>query len=160
MEDLFIQCCIGNKLEKAKDLYMTSIQNGSLINIKVRENYAFKVSLSLGNLDICKWLYNIDKTVAYDRTKSFMNACKNGHLEISQWLYSLGDIDITINDDYAFQWSCACDCIEVALWLQSLDPERYSLTIENDNIIFWEIKTNSVPVDSEITYVDFNEIFL
>ena len=38
----------------------------------------------------------------------------------AKWLYSLGGVDIHIDEDHAFRWSCRNGYLKVAQWLYSL----------------------------------------
>lgn len=47
----------------------------------------------------------------------FVEACKNGDLKLAKEIYNGGGIDYHAKEEYAFQYACANDHLEVAKWL-------------------------------------------
>ena len=72
----------------------------------------------------------------------FSNACWCGHLEVAKWLLQVKpDINISIDNEYAFRWTCANRQLNVAEWLQSLNPYLYVIEYdENGNYTGYKIR--------------------
>jgi len=67
-------------------------------------------------------------------------------LEVAQWFLSIKPtIDISAKNEYAFRYACEKGHLEVAQWLQSLNPDKYYFTVEHGKITNWEVRV-SLPI--------------
>ena len=65
----------------------------------------------------------------------FAISCQCGELEYAQWLYSeCPDINVLAYHDWAFRKACEHNHSNVAEWLVSLYPERYSFEIIGEGL--------------------------
>lgn len=140
-EEAFGVACQYGHLEVAKWLLLVKPD----INVSACDEYAFRCACENGHLVVAKWLLsikpNIDISACDER--AFRWACQRGHLEVAQWLISVKpSLNVSANEDCAFRWVCDKEYsdLKMALWLQSLKPEKYHLTIENGKITHWEVR--------------------
>jgi ankyrin repeat protein len=63
---------------------------------------------------------------------TFQELCKKGNLEeIKQFYFDNPTIDISANNESAFQFACAYGHLEVAKWLLEMKPDIKFLQIMN-----------------------------
>ena len=60
-------------------------------NISERLETPMSIAIEFGNLEICKWLYNMGAKDDINRVNNFGQstvflACKHGHIDICEWL--------------------------------------------------------------------------
>ena len=78
------------------------------------------------------------KNIINNAKKGWIYCIKKGHLETSKWLYQLGidlasPIDIHVDDDFAFRWSCYNGHLETSKWLCTL-YSGYTINLINGKI--------------------------
>ena len=84
-------------------------------------NKVFMKAIQIGNLNVCKYLFNKNKYDIHASNEfAFQLGCEKGHLHIAQWFFSFGNVDIHTDTDWAFRWSCSNGHLNVAKWLFSL----------------------------------------
>jgi hypothetical protein len=67
-------------------------------------------------------------------------AYAEGHIEIAKWLLKIkSDIDISINNEYAFKIVCKRGHLEIAKWFSSQLPQKYIILNYNKNKIEYKI---------------------
>ena len=155
----FFLACINGHLNVAQWLLS---ERGSRIDVSDMDNFIFNCTCKNGHLHVAKWLYQIEpnsitsNTISYydycgegvfvrykGREKAFGGACFNGHLHVAQWLLSVKpSIDVSNDDNYAFNKACLNRHLNVAQWLCTLNPFKYSLTIKYGIIIDWKVNCN------------------
>lgn len=60
--------------------------------------------------------------------KRFIMLCERGNLEVVKLLLQENpDIDISVNNDHAFETVCLCENLEMAKWFEEMKPERYEI---------------------------------
>jgi ankyrin repeat protein len=127
---LFLEVCRNEKIDVLNWLYSIEKPNINAIYD------AFIYACGSGNLNIAKWLCNLNEHICnqlfywifnYDiilncSDEAFNRACYNGHLDIVQWLYSLDDKpDIHLNDEEPFRSACISGNLNLVKWLYNLD---------------------------------------
>ena len=134
---IFIRTCKYGHLEVAK--WLLEIKPD--INISTENDSAFICACISGNLEIPKWLLEIKPDIYFNGEMSFLACCEKDNLEIAIWLLEIKPtIDISVKNNYAFNFCCEHRNLKTAKWLSEINP-NYKLTIENDKIInFWIIK--------------------
>jgi hypothetical protein len=74
-------------------------------------------------------------------TELFENACENGECIIAQWIYKNSpDINIDEIFENVFNEVCSSDEIEMALWIVSINPNKYHVYIQHGEIIGYFIR--------------------
>jgi hypothetical protein len=75
-----------------------------------------------GYLSLTQWIYQKESSLdIHSKVFGFLeNACYKGHLTIAQWLYSLGNVNIHVAEDKAFQEACTPCHLLVVQWLYRL----------------------------------------
>ena len=141
IDEAFIFSCRYGHLELAK--WFLTIK--PTIDISARNEYVFIRTCRNGHLDVAKWLLAIKPTIniSAEDEYAFRTSCANGRLEICKWLLSVKPtINISVDNESAFIWSCCNGHLELAKWLYSINnnPDKYTLTIDNNKIIYWNIK--------------------
>ena len=111
------------------------------INLSDDNYYIFRALCETGNLDALKWVYSLSDEIDIHMFNDFpfRSACYSNNIEIAKWIYSLGHVDIKSCNHSAFCFSCKCNYLEIANWLISLNPNEYSIIVENNIIIDWKI---------------------
>lgn len=135
----FIKCCYRGQINVAKWLY----QSKPTIKNDLYHDVFFANCCEKGKLEIVKWLYQSDLIYSESIHKHYRHifkiSCRHGHLELAQWIYYLKfeEINIRMENNYAFRWACMKNKLDVAQWLTTLCPE-YKLIIENNKITFYQ----------------------
>lgn len=117
------------------------------IDIRDADEYCFKCACRNGHLEIAKFLLEVcpDIDVCNEDNVAFTDACEYGHLEVAKWLLEIQpNINVCADDDWLFKQivlfnDVSQELIEIATWLVSLYPHRYSINILNGSIISYEI---------------------
>ena len=126
--DLFLNAC-----KKRNTVICNYIINKfSDINIHEENEHAFRASCGYGQLEIAKWLIDLDMQKNFtpidihahcetgfrwnrengQHKNTFQWSCGNGQLEIAKWLIDLGTqknftpIDIHVYEEGVFRWNC------------------------------------------------------
>ena len=78
---------------KEKEVYIGYNNNEALFN-----------SCASGNLDLVRWLCNLDGgDVHAGNDNAFRLKCRSDHFEIAKFLYNLGGVDVHADNDEAFK---------------------------------------------------------
>lgn len=118
------------------DYAISLIQRHQYIDIHNINEYAFQLACRSGNLDLCKWLINLDQTrkidIHTDGELAFIWSCKFGHIDIAKWLIDLGektDSRINIHGEFgrsnAFSGCCEGNYLGIAKYLIYLGENGY-----------------------------------
>ena len=99
------------------------------ISIQYNHNEAFKNAVINNHYKVVLWLYTINSSIdiSEDNYQLFTIACTEDFFDIAQLLHTAFDIDITINNDFIFRNLCKNNTLEMAMWFQTLLPDRYVL---------------------------------
>jgi len=103
------------------------------IDIDYNHNEGFLNAVKNGYYDIVLLLYTINNNldVTINDNEAFVTACFNNEVDIAQLLYYITPIDISANNDYIFRKLCKDNILEVAIWFETLLPERYKLFFDD-----------------------------
>jgi ankyrin repeat protein len=149
-EYAFRRACQKGHIEIAKLLLEVKHD----INLLADHNGAFCGACDNSCLEVIKWLLELTPTI--NVSCYFHSACESGNINTAKLLFELkpSDIDIYAENDYLFRFACDNDCLDVAKWLCSLNPTKYSLVIVDQSIDSFYINENiiitgSVEVNSE-----------
>jgi hypothetical protein len=94
----------------------------------------FDIACCNGHLETASWLYGLKEIPISNST--WYSACIRGNLDVAMWLLNKNPgIDICFKKDKTFRFCCEKNIINVAQWLKSLKPERYSLEIKDNKIV-------------------------
>ena len=75
--------------------------------------------------------------------KLFINLCKWNYFDDAKNLIKLNpNIDISIDNEYAFRFACHNKRINIAKWLVELNPNKYYVKIIDNKIVDYKIKIN------------------
>ena len=99
-------------------------------------NNTFCITCEMGNLEISKWLFEINPNIyiSANNNYAFRNACVNGYLEIVKWLIEIdidNEIDISESNDYIFRITCRKGCLDIAKFLIEIKPD-IEISAHND----------------------------
>ncbi len=97
-------------------------------------------SIEIGNLEVLKWLYSLDK---FDYNKNdkcninylnLMTACIHNHFTIAKWIFEnyKDTIDLSNNNYHLITMSCSSNNIDIIKWLLTLCPNIIIDDIIND----------------------------
>jgi len=123
-----------------KDFY-NAVQNEnldhatSLYNIILKDNNfatkreellkdAFGEAIIKNNLNIVKWLYNLEQNSLIIKNISvyFKVACERGYLDMAKWIYEQENKpNLHYNNEEALRLACGCGHLDVVNWLFSLN---------------------------------------
>jgi len=100
------------------------------VDINHEEKSALMKSCLHGNLEIVKWLYDLNPNLpAEEINNMFLKSCESGIIELAQWVYSL-----CVNiPDYSDIFRCCCEegDVDIAKWLYSIDKTVLFKTIRD-----------------------------
>jgi hypothetical protein len=102
-------------------------------------NFPFEMSLFLQNYNICDWLYQQHPNMEFD--EMFVSICGDPRydLEVLEYIYQKDNNIIHAKNSEGFITACAVRNVEVAKWIQSKDPEKFILELEDDIIQDWKV---------------------
>lgn len=91
------------------------------------------------NLIMLQWFFSTDETLQF-KIEHIISVCENGNCDILKWIYSIQKeefANLNYENHRAFRTACKNNFIEVATFLQLINP-KYKMIIE-DNVIteYW-----------------------
>jgi len=103
--------------------------------IDVRSLYEYcengNISMIIEYLDEIKDIKKINKEVL---EIMFMQSCEFGHIEIAKLLLKIRpELNISCEDNYAFNYACINNHLDIAQWLYSINPNIPMIDIEMKN---------------------------
>jgi hypothetical protein len=93
-------------------------------------NHAFMVCCFVGNFDMLKWLYSTFKVDIHVCDENpFLYAISQQYFGIARWLYDISvkennNIDIRLDNDFAFRHSCYYGNVEMCKWLYKISGDK------------------------------------
>jgi hypothetical protein len=109
---LFLFCCKHGYLTICQNIY--SIKN----TYYVEANY---ICYEYGQLQVLKWLYELEKPTEKYIIEAFYKCCEYGHLTLCKWLYENNEINIRMQNDDAFICAARNSHLPIIKWLISID---------------------------------------
>ena len=102
------------------------------------EECALRWTCIFGHYDICEWLLQIELPQSVKGHEgAFINSCTNGHLQVSKLLLQYkSNINIYLNNDYIFRWTCSGGYFDVVKWLYSLKEPSSNTLVRSCNWSF------------------------
>jgi hypothetical protein len=126
----FNSSCKNGHLNVAQ--WLLTVPN-NLINIRFGQNENFKWACGYGHINVAQWLYNIISHALSDNEKyelckeAFTYSCGNGYLDVTRWLFNEFCCPLHWITDDCFVTNCKRGRNEVAQWICSLMPFKYSI---------------------------------
>ena len=132
----FFTKCMESNIEDIIAFYEV---NKLQMNINLRDDKLIKNLCVVGHLAILQWLYSINNEIRF-KLDVIIETCTNGKCDVLKWIYSIQKeefANLEYNNHYAFRTACKNNFIEVATFLQLINP-KYKMIIE-DNVIteYW-----------------------
>lgn len=126
LNECFLQTCDCHPCHTREWLYSTRHITGETLK------RSFPLLCEYTSLKVIQWLYNIDPVVAEANDETnFVTMCKHNDLEKVKWLYAQNpNIDLTHGNYRAFRYACKEGCVDIALWLFSLDPRCIDVEVQ------------------------------
>ena len=80
-------------------------------------------------------------------------------MQFAQWLYQIKpSINISAGNEEAFRDACLSGHLHVAQWIQSLNPNKYIIVVENNTIINYTIHNNNNKINKSKTIIYKDQI--
>ena len=163
----YFECLKNNHISLYKKMIINDILNN---NINLLNGLSMDCA-EIGNLEIIKWLYSLNKFVNNDNDKYIINylnllsACIHNQVEVAKWLFEnyANTIDLSKNNYFLITKSCESCNINLIKWLLSLCSNIKIDDIINDaffysrncNLEFCQWLYNLVDNDNKITEESF-----
>jgi len=164
MSDEFINLCMNNELDKAKDYY----QNNKDIDINkiiydtntsdVQGPYSlFECMCIVNNIEFIKWFIELG-TTDENYNNGFISACHYNHFDLVQYLYDEKN-DIKLNFEASFLVCCYLGNFEILKWLYYNKSEENNIDIhvQDESPFIYSICEGHFEVAKWIYYMSITE---
>lgn len=134
-QQFFTKCMESNIVDIIAFFEVNKLQ----INIHLQDDELIKSLCIIGKLAILQWLYSINNEIKF-KLDVIIETCTSGKCDVLKWIYSIQKeefANLEYNNHYAFRTACKNNFIEVATFLQSINP-KYKMIMDNNVITeYW-----------------------
>lgn len=121
-DDAFSLACVSGNMSLIKWLFQKKeeISTGTLLS-------TFRFSCRTGNLELAKFIHQSNLNFQQnDISFLFATCCSFGIFKLIKWLYqSYKEINVHINNNFAFRWSFKKGHIHITKWLFELKKDSF-----------------------------------